>query len=78
MKVPSQILEKFEQAASGIDYGSATLSIFVQEGQLRYVINREESYLPKVASRPGSRDTCIQAPDKNTPQIHRYILGLTY
>jgi hypothetical protein len=77
MKVPSEILEKFEQAALGIDYGSATLSVFVQEGQLRYVINREESYLPKVASKPRSGDTCIQAPDKNTSQIHRYILKLT-
>jgi len=45
MKTPSDILVKFEQAAVGLDYGSITLTLFIKQGRLRYLINREESYV---------------------------------
>ena len=46
MKTPPEILEKFENAAQGLDYGTITLSLIVKQGKRRYLINREESFIP--------------------------------
>ena len=46
MKTPAAILEKFEQAATGIDYGSVTLTLHMKGKAARYVIQREESFIP--------------------------------
>jgi hypothetical protein len=48
MKIPSQILEKFEQAIIGLDYGTVTLSLSIKEGKHRYIITREESIIPSI------------------------------
>ena len=47
MKTPSEILEKFEQATVGLDYGTVALTLSVKQGRPRYVITREESFVPK-------------------------------
>jgi len=41
---PIHILSKLEQAASGIKYGSASLRLAIQEGELRYVILHKEMF----------------------------------
>jgi hypothetical protein len=46
MMIPAPILEKFEQAAAGIDYGSVSLTLHLKGGAARYVIQKEESYIP--------------------------------
>jgi hypothetical protein len=46
MRTPPEILEKFEKAAHGLDYGTVTLSLFLKQGRPRYVIAREESCIP--------------------------------
>ena len=46
MKTPVSIIDKFEKAAIGLDYGTVTLSLFLKQGKPRYVIAREESYVP--------------------------------
>ena len=45
MKTPPEILEKFESAALGLEYGTVTLTLSVKQGNLRYVVNREESFV---------------------------------
>jgi hypothetical protein len=50
MKTPPEILEKFEQASLGLVYGTVSLSLFIKQGRSRYVVAREESYLPKDSS----------------------------
>jgi hypothetical protein len=45
MKTPAPILEKFEKAATGIDYGSISLTLHVKGGAARFVISKEESIL---------------------------------
>jgi hypothetical protein len=47
MKTPAYILAKFERAAVGLEYGSVSLSLFIKNGELRYVILREESFIYK-------------------------------
>jgi hypothetical protein len=46
IKTPTDILDKFEQAAQGVSYGTITLTLFIKNGRLRYVIAREESLIP--------------------------------
>jgi len=46
MKTPASILENFEKSGDGIDYGSVSLTLFVKQGKSRYVITREESFVP--------------------------------
>jgi hypothetical protein len=46
MKTPTDILERFEKATQGVDYGTISLSLFLKNGRPRYVISREESYVP--------------------------------
>jgi hypothetical protein len=46
MKIPPMVLEKFERSAAGLDYGSASLTVHVKGGVPRYVIQREESFIP--------------------------------
>ena len=46
MKTPPVILERFEQAADGLEYGTVSLSLEIKMGRPRYVISREESYIP--------------------------------
>ena len=45
MRTPSDILEKFEQAAQGLEYGTVTLSLDIKLGKPRYIIARKESLL---------------------------------
>jgi len=46
MKTPVEIIQKFEQAASGLVYGTVTLSLSVkQQGQRRFIISKDESFL---------------------------------
>ena len=46
MKTPPEILDKFEKATLDLEYGSVTLTLAVKQGRSRYVIAREESYIP--------------------------------
>ena len=46
MKTPKHILGKFEQEAQGLDYGTVTLTLHIKQGKPRYIIAREESYIP--------------------------------
>jgi hypothetical protein len=46
MKTPPDILDKYEKASHGLEYGRVSLILTVKQGQPRYVIAREESFLP--------------------------------
>ena len=46
MKTPSGIITKFKEACHGISYGKATLTLTIKQGQPRYLVAREESFLP--------------------------------
>jgi hypothetical protein len=46
VRIPAAILEKFERAAAGLDYGSVTLTLHVKSGAPRFVISKEESFIP--------------------------------
>ena len=48
MKTPPDILEKFEQASLGMEYGKVTLKLFLKQGKPRYVVVRKESCVPDV------------------------------
>ena len=50
MKTPLYILNKFEQAAKGLDYGEVTLRLSIKMGRPRYIISCEESYIPNEGS----------------------------
>ena len=54
MTIPAPLLEKFEQAATGIDYGSVSLTLHMKGGAARYVIQREESYIPTDNEKPSA------------------------
>jgi hypothetical protein len=56
MKTPPDILDKFEEASQGLDYGSVSLILTVKHGSPRYVIAREESFLPKDGAPTGESD----------------------
>jgi len=45
MKTPVDILAKFEQASSGLNYGTVTLTLSIKQGQCRYIISKDESFL---------------------------------
>lgn len=45
MKTPANILEKFEQAAEGLKFGSVTMTRSIKNGQHLYKITRQESYV---------------------------------
>jgi len=46
MKTPQEILEKFEQAAVGLDYGYATLTLSRKgQGKLLYEVTRKETFV---------------------------------
>ena len=45
MKIPPEILGKFENATHGLDYGSVTLSLVLKNGKARFLIKKEESFL---------------------------------
>ena len=47
MKTPSEILERFEQATVGLEYGSVTLTLHRKQGKSRFVLIREESSIHK-------------------------------
>jgi hypothetical protein len=59
MKIPTEILEKLEQAALGINYGTVTLSLIIKQGNHRYLISREESFVHK-----EGRSACGDFDDK--------------
>jgi hypothetical protein len=46
IKTPPEILEKFEQAAQGLDYGLVSLTLHMKMGKPRYIVSREESFIP--------------------------------
>lgn len=46
MKTPLGILNKFEKASQGLDYGTITLTLSIKQGRRRYLIIREESVIP--------------------------------
>jgi hypothetical protein len=50
------MIDKFEQATLGLDYGTVTLTLFVKQGRFRYLITREESYIPN-AEQPTQEET---------------------
>lgn len=54
MKIPPAILEKLENATAGLDYGSAVLRVEVKKGQARFIVQREESFLPTDDGSAGS------------------------
>jgi len=64
MKTPAAILEKFEQAATGIDYGSVSLTLHMKRGAARYVIQKEESFLPTDDLSAGSGSFSIEGIEK--------------
>ena len=45
MKIPIEIIDRFEKAATGLDYGNVILTLSVKQGKIRFVIAREESFL---------------------------------
>jgi len=59
MRTPQDILDKFEQASQGLDYGTVSLSLFIKQGRLRYLISREESYIPTEYSSVAA-DSCAK------------------
>ena len=48
MKTPLDIIEKFEKASEGLEYGDAILTLSIKLGKPRYVIVREESLILSV------------------------------
>ena len=50
MKIPAYVLRKFEKAAAGMGWGTVTLSLVMNRGKPRYVIRREESFIPDESS----------------------------
>jgi len=48
MKTPLDIIEKFEKASEGLEYGDAILRLSIKLGKPRYVIVREESLILSV------------------------------
>ena len=46
MKTPKPIIEKFESASEGLDFGDVTLRLSIKQGKQRYVITKEESIIP--------------------------------
>ena len=46
MKTPADVLLRFEQAAKGLVFGEASLTVSVKEGRQRFIIDRRESFLP--------------------------------
>jgi len=46
IKVPKEIIEKFENASEGLDYGDITLRLSIKQGKPRYLISKEESIIP--------------------------------
>jgi hypothetical protein len=46
MKIPIEIIDRFEKAATGLVYGNVILTLSVKQGKVRYVIAREESFIP--------------------------------
>ena len=56
MKTPQAMMERFEQAAIGLTYGTVTLTLAIKEqGKRRYLIAREESHVYNEEP-PVSRD----------------------
>jgi len=46
MKIPIEIIDRFEKAATGLVYGNVILTLSVKQEKIRYVIAREESIIP--------------------------------
>jgi hypothetical protein len=46
MKTPQNILDRFESASEGLDFGDVTLRLSIKLGKPRYVIAKEESFIP--------------------------------
>ena len=46
MKIPNGILDRFEKAIIGLEYGAVSLCLEVKQGRQRFIIIREESHIP--------------------------------
>jgi hypothetical protein len=46
MKIPNEILERLEQEARGIAFGTVALQIILHDGQARFKLSREISIVP--------------------------------
>ena len=46
MKIPDELIEKFEKASTGLFYGNVILTLSLKQGKARYVLAREESFIP--------------------------------
>ena len=56
MKTPESILEKFEAASENLNYGDVILKFSVKQGKRRFVISKEESFLPDDLFNPKSKE----------------------
>lgn len=47
-KIPALVYNEFEQELFGIEYGQASLTVFIRDGRLhRYTVSRERSTFPE-------------------------------
>jgi len=73
LKTPAAILEKFEQEASALDYGSVSLVFHKKAGSARFVLQKEESFLvPAHTECAGFAVPSIEQtgkPDKTAPEL---------
>jgi hypothetical protein len=47
MKIPIEILKKFERETESLDYGSTSIIAHVKQGKIRFVLIKEESFIYK-------------------------------
>jgi hypothetical protein len=46
MKIPPDVIQILESELSGLEHGTASLTIHMRDGHPRYAISRERSLLP--------------------------------
>jgi len=74
LKTPAAILEKFEKAAVDLSYGSVSLTLHMKGESARYVIQREESFIPTDNVCAGFAVPSIEEtgkPDKTAPELRK-------
>jgi len=72
LKTPTAILEKFEQAAVNLDYGSVSLTVHMKGGAARFVIQKEESFIPTDVE-SASTVSCIK---EDTGKLRQEEIGV--
>ena len=73
MRTPPDVLEKFEQASLGMEYGEVTLQLFLKQGKPRYVIARKESCVPDIAQ--SISGDFAKDPDNEPSQSRRVLIA---